>query len=187
MKEDVGLELAEEKERERARFGLTNPAGADGAGEVVGEDADRMARRDLLVLRVERDDQRRRVHLHGDRGADDAAEERDHAARELGENDARIRGRVEVGQRGDELGRGDAPVAHRGGEELLLGLEVAEDGCRGDVELAGDVGEGRRSKPACAEGGTGRLEDLYAGDARRTSHDVSKRRFTNVGLSMGVY
>ena len=187
MKKDVGLELADEEQRECARIGLADDAGADGAAEVVGEDADGPARRDLVVLRVERDDEGRRVHLHGDRGADDVAEEGDHAAGELAEDHARIGGGVEGRDRGDEVGRGDAAIAHRHREELLLGGEVAEDRRGSHVERARDVREGRRGEPAGAEGDAGGLEDLLAGNARRTAHGVSKRMFTNRGLSMAVY
>jgi hypothetical protein len=170
MKEDVGLELADEEERERARIGLADDAGADGAGEVVGEDADRAARRDLLVGRVEGDHQRRRMHLHGDRGTDDAAEERDHPARELAQDDARIRGGVERRDGRDEVRRDDAAVAHRGPEELLLRAEVPEDGRRRDAELARDIRKGRGRKTARAECAAGGVEDLFAGNARRAAH-----------------
>ena len=40
MKEDVGLELADEQDGQRARLGRADHAGADGTREVVGEDAD---------------------------------------------------------------------------------------------------------------------------------------------------
>lgn len=179
MKEDVSLELAEEEERERARIGFADGAGADRAREVVREDADDPARRDLLVLRIERHDDRGRVHLYGDRGTDDAAEERDHPARELAQDDARIRGSVEAGDGRDEVGGHDAPVAHRRGEELLLRGEVAQDRRGRDAEGARDVGERRRGEPAGTERAAGGLEDLIGGDARRASHGVCKRRFTN--------
>ncbi len=187
MKEDVGLELADEEDRERTWVRVADDPRTDRAREVVGEDADRAARRNLLVLRIERNDERGRVHLHCDRGTDDAAEERDHAARELGENNARIGGRVEVDERGDEVRRGDAAVAHRGIEELLLRREVAKDRRGRDVELIRDVGKRGCREAARAEGLSRGFEDLIARDARRAGHDVSKRRFTNAGLSMGVY
>jgi len=175
MKEDVGLELADEEEREGARLdpvadGLADDARAHRAGEVVGEDADRAARRNLLVFGIERNDDGGRVHLHCDRGTDDVAEERDELAREVAEHDARIGRGVEAGHGHDEVGRSDAAVAHRGGEELLLGLEVAEDGRGCDVERARDLRESRRRKAACSEGEARGFEDLFAGDARRAAH-----------------
>ena len=189
MKEDVGLELADEEERERARIGLADHARFDGAGEVVGEDADGHARRDLFVLRIERDDERGRVHLHRDRGTDHGAEERDHAAGELAEDDAWIGGRVERLHRDEEVGRRDAAVAHRGPEELLLGVEVAEDGRGRDVERGCDLGQRGRREAARAEGAARGFEDLFAGNARWTAHalvnvgsltPVCQRPFTNI-------
>ena len=187
MKEDVGLELADEEDGQRARIGFADHAGADRAREVVGEDADGVTRRDFLVLRIERHDQRGRVHLHRDRGADDGGEERDHAPRELGQHDARIGRGVERQHGRDEIRRGDGAAAHRRVEELLLRIEVAEDRGGRDVDLGGNLRESGGREAARAEVAAGGGEDLIARDARRASHDVSKRRFTNPRLSMGVY
>ena len=170
MKEDMGLELAEEEQGERARICLADDTGANGPGEVVGEDPDRAARWNLLVLRIEGHDDGGRVHLHGNRGADDVAEEGDHPAGKLTEDDTRIGGCVESGDGGDEVGRGDAAIAHRRGEQLLLRREVAEDRRGRDVERAGDVGQRRRREAAGTERDARGLEDLIARDARRASH-----------------
>lgn len=90
MDENVGLQLAEKEKRERARIGGPDGAGSDGALEVFAEETDRAARRNLFRLRVERHDERRRVHLHRDGRTDHGAEERDHAPREVAQHDAGI-------------------------------------------------------------------------------------------------
>ena len=179
MKEDVGLELAEEEERERVRIGAANRAGFHGAREVAGQECHRAARRNLFGARVEGDHDRRGVHLHGDGGADDLAEEGQEAACELAEHFARIRFRIELRQRGDELRDGDRARGHRGAEQRLLGIEVAQDGRGRDVERFGDVGQGRRGEAARGESGAGGVEDLVSRDARRAAHGVSKPRFSN--------
>jgi len=98
MEEDVSLQLAEEEERQGLRIAAADGAGLHGAGEVAGQEAERPAGRDLLVVRVERHDHRRGVHLHGDGRAEDLAEERHEAAGELAHHLARIGLRVEVRQ-----------------------------------------------------------------------------------------
>lgn len=170
MKEDVSLELAEEEQRERARIGLADRAGLHGAREVVREDLHGAARRDLFRARVERHDQRGGVHLHRDGGEDDFAEEGEETAGELAEHVARVGFRIELGQRFHEFGQGDGARAHGRAEELLLGIEVAEDGRGRDVERPGDVGQGGGGEPARGEGGAGSVENLVAGDARRSAH-----------------
>ena len=180
MQKDVGLELAEEKEGQGAGIGVADSARFHGPGEVIGEDADGPARRDLLVARVERQHERRGVHLHGDGGADDAAEERDHAQGELAQDHAGIGRGIELGQGEDELRHGDGARAHRNVEEGLLGIEVAKDGRGRDFQRRGDVGQGGGGEAAGAEGGPCGVEDLIAADACWPAHLVCKRRFTNV-------
>lgn len=179
MKEDVGLKLAEEEQRESLGIGAADGAGLHGPGEVVGEEAQHAAGRNLIVARTERHDDRRRVHLHGDGGTDDGAEKGDQATGEIAQRFARIRSRIELRESRDELRHDDGACAHGDVEQLLLGVEVPEDGRGSDVEHLGDVAEGGRGETASAEGLSGGVEDLFARDARWSSHDVSKRRFTN--------
>jgi hypothetical protein len=179
MKEDVSLELAEEEERERVRIGAANGAGFHRAREVVREQFHRAARRNLLGTRIEGNDHRGGVHLHGDGGTDDLAEEREESSRELAQDCARIGFGIEFRQSGDELGDSDRARGHRGAEERLLGIEVAEDGRGRDIERSGDVRKGGGGEAARGEGGAGGVEDLVSRDARRAAHGVSKRRFTN--------
>jgi hypothetical protein len=110
------------------------------------------------------------VHLHGDGGAEDVHEERDDLFCEFSQRDTRVGLRVELRQRGDELRDGDAARAHGGAEERLLGVEVAEDGRRRDVQRFGDVGQRRGGEAAGLEGGACGVEDLFAGDSRWTAH-----------------
>lgn len=163
MKEDVGLQLAEEEEGQRLRIGAADGAALHGAPEVVGQQADDAARRHVFASWIEWHRERRGVHLHGDRGADDAGEERDEAPGEVGQGDARIFVRIEAGQLQDLRG-------HGGAEERLLGVEVLEDGRGGDVQRLGDVRQRGGREPARLEGGAGGFEDLVARDARGTSH-----------------
>jgi len=163
--EDVGLDLAHEQERQRVRVGAADRAGLHGTGEVIGEDAQRAARRDVLALRVERHHHRRGMHLHGDGGTNDRTDERDRAFCEIAQDDARVRGGVDCRQVDDELGDGDGTRAHRGAEESLLRIEVAEDGRGRDFKRAGNVRQRRSSEAARAEGRTSGVEDLIAGDS----------------------
>ncbi len=187
MKEDVSLELAEEEERQRVRVGAADRARFHGPREIAGQEFHRAARRNLLGARVEGNDHGGGVHLHGDGGADDLAEEGEESSRELGEHDARVGFGIELRQSSDELGDGDRARGHRGAEERLLGVEVAEDGGGRDVERSGDVGQRGGGEAARGEGCAGGVEDLVSRDARRAAHGVSKRRFTNMRLSMGIY
>jgi hypothetical protein len=170
MQKHVSLELSQEQQGQRARIGGADRAGLDGAREVFAEDADRTARRDLLIVRIEWDDQRRRVHLHRDRGADDGAEKREHATGEIAQHVAGIGCGIERRQRHDEVGDDDPPRAHGRMEESLLGVEVPQDCGRRDVECLRDVGKRRGREPARTESGAGSVEDLFARDARRSAH-----------------
>lgn len=170
MDEDVGLQLAEEEEGQRPGVDAADRARGDGSAEVFGEDADRAVRGDLLVMGVEGDHEGRRMHLHRDGRADDCAEERDHTPGEVAQDGARVRGRVEIRERCDELRHLDRARAHRGVEEGLLGLEVTEDGRGRDIQGAGDVREGGGREAARGEGGPGGVEDLGASDARGSAH-----------------
>ena len=58
MDENVRLQLAEEEESQRARIGGADDAGLHRAAEIVGGDTQPAAGRGLLVLCVERDDER---------------------------------------------------------------------------------------------------------------------------------
>lgn len=170
--EDVRLQLAHEEERERARVAAAHGAGVDAAAEVVADHANGHARRALLVFGAERQLEsglRGEVHLHRDRGADDAADERDDLMREVTQHDARVFGSVGGGEIVEE-GRDHGAARHRAHEELLLGREVAQDRGGGHAEGAADVGEGGAVEAAGDEDRTGSVEDLVAGDARWASH-----------------
>ncbi|MEO8382061.1 MAG: hypothetical protein ABI779_20540 [Acidobacteriota bacterium] len=168
--EDVGLELSEKEERERPRIDAADSAGFDGAAEVLAEDADGATGRDLFVVPVKGNDERRGVHLHGDGRADHRVEERDHASCEVAQDRPGIGLGVEVGQGGDELRHDDGARAHGRAEEELFGCEVPQDGSGRDAESAGDVSERGRRKPPCGEGRARGVEDLIAADPRRPAH-----------------
>lgn len=187
MGEDVALQLADEEQRQRARIAAADRSRFHGAAEVIGEEPQGAARRNLFVVRIEGNDDRRRVHLHGDGGTQDGADEGNGLPREVAEDDARVRRRIRPGQRQHEVGHGNVARAHRRAEELLLGIEMAQDRRRRDAQLAGDVGERRGREAARAECAARGIEDLIARNARRTAHGISKRMFTNRYLSTVVY
>lgn len=174
MDEDVRLELAEEQQRQRARIGGADDAGVDRAAEVAGGDTENAARRRVLIVRVEGNDERGLprglMHLHRDRGADDRADERDELLREAAQHDARIGRGIDARELVDERRDDQIARAHRRGEKLLLGREMAQDRRRGDLQLRGDVRQRRAGEAALGEGRAGGFEDLLAGDARWTSH-----------------
>jgi hypothetical protein len=173
--EDVGLEMADEQQRQ----GLGVGAGADDPGlggplEVGGEDTQGAARRRFLRRGVEGDDERglpgAQVHLHGDGGANHVLQEGDELLGEAPEHDPGVGIGRNAGQLDDGLGQEVLPGAHGREEELLLRGEVAQDRGGGDVQGAGDVGQGRRVEPALDEGRSGGVEDLCLGDARWAAH-----------------
>jgi len=174
MDEDVRLELAEEQQGQRARIGAADDAGLDRAAKVRGGDAQHAARRRVLVLRVEGNDERGLprglMHLHGDGGADHGADEGDELLGEAAEHEARIGGRVDARELVDEGRDDEGARAHRRGEEVLLGAEMAKDRGRRDLQLGRDAGERGGGEAALGEGGARGFEDLIAGDTRRTAH-----------------
>lgn len=179
MDEDVRLQLADEEQRQRIRIAAAHGAGLHRALEVIGEQPQRAPRWDLFRLRVERHDEGRRMQVHGDRRTDHGADERDDLVREIREHDARVALRIRRREIEDEIRQVDPARAHRRAEERLFRIEVPEDRGRRDPELARDVRERRAGEAARAERAASGVENLIARDARRASHDVSKRRFTN--------
>lgn len=173
MDEHVRLELAHEEQRERTRITGTDDAGVHRAAEVVGDDGDRTARRTVVRRGVEGDDQRglprRQVHLHRDRGADDAPHERNHLFRESAQHDARILGRIRAGELLEKDRHADLR-AHGAGEEILLRRKVPQDRGRRHADALADVRERRPIEAPSHENGSRSLEDLIAVDARRASH-----------------
>lgn len=175
MNQHVRLERSHEEERRGVRVFRLDHARFDGALEVVGDDAQAAPRRTVVALWIEGDDQgglaRALVHGHGDARADDPAHEGDESLGEPAEHDARILGGVGLQQLEDAARWTDQlTLVHRRVEEVLLGLEVAEDRRWGDGEAPGDVGEGRAVEAAGGECVTRGVEDLIAVDARLAAH-----------------
>lgn len=173
MEEDVSLQRPHEEQRRGARIADPQTAGGGGTAEVVGDDGEAAARR--AVGLVERQDQRRppRVLVHGDddAGGDDPLGERDELLGDAAEDGARIG----VGGGGGELEDAGRRLEHRTAlhglvEEGVLGVDVAEERRGGDVQLAGDVGQGGGGEAFGGEDAAGGVEDLIAADARGASH-----------------
>lgn len=173
MQEDVGLKVTDEDQCQRPRVGPPDGAGVHGPGEVIRQQAQRAARRDVLGGHVEGEDDRARtqMHLHGYGRPDHRADERNDLLGERAQDHARIGGRIGGRERRRPLRNLHVMRAHGRGEERLLGREVPEDGCRRHSEHDGDVRQGRALEPPLGEAAPGGLEDLVAGDARRTAHD----------------
>jgi hypothetical protein len=173
VEEDVSLERAHEEQRRGAGIADAQPSRARGAAEVVGHDGEAAARR--AVRLIERQYQRSgggvSVHGHDDAAGDDALGERN----ELGGDAAEDQAGVDVGRRRGQLadcrGNLDGRAAVHGVvEEGVLRADVAEKRRRGDAELAGDVGQGRRGITLRGEDAAGGVDDLFAADARRAAH-----------------
>jgi hypothetical protein len=173
VKEDVRLQRAHEEERGGARFFHVQDAGLGGAAEIVGDDAKAAARRGVVVADVEGEDDRGLrppVHVDGEVLGDGAGDEGDELLGQAAQHDARVLGAAD-GLETDDAGRQlDVPRAHGGGEEGLLGGDVAKDGGGGDAELGGDVGEGGGLEAFRGEDAARRFEEAFAGDRRRAAH-----------------
>ena len=173
VKEDIRLKRAHEEERGGARFFHVQDAGLGGAAEVVGDDAEAAARRGVVVADVEGEDDRglrAPVHVDGEVLGDGAGDEGDEFLGQAAQHDARVLGAA-GGLEADDAGwQLDVPRAHGGGEEGLLGRNVAEDRGGGDAELGGDVGEGGGLEAFRGEDAPRGFEEAFAGDRRRAAH-----------------
>lgn len=166
--------MSEKEERVSARIAAADRARIDRAAEVVADHREHAPRRSGLCVRIERDDERRlprgEMHLYGDRGADDRADERHELFCEIAEHIARIGGTVDMCELGDERRNLDRARAHRCREQILLRREVTQDRRRRDAQRRRDVGERRRRESARGEDVAGRVENLLVADPRRASH-----------------
>ena len=172
MNEDVADQGSHEHEGGRFRIGDADDAGAPGAAEVVGDDAQASARRAVVRSWLEwKDDGPPRpfVLRDGDVLRDGLFGERHPLLGQAAEDDAGIGGGVDALQVDDALRKCDGG-AHGLVEEALLRCHVAEEGGRRDLELAGDVGQGRGRVALEGEDAAGGLQDLVAGDAGRPAH-----------------
>lgn len=174
MDEDVGVELRDVEQRQRARVGPAEDAGVHGPLEVPSDDGQPSARGALFIVRVERHDHRGLprvlVHLHGDGGADDLHHEGDELLGEAAQHDARIGVAARAAELFDVRRHADVGAAHGRGEEGLLAVEVAKDGGGGDAERFGDVGQGGAAEAFLGEDGARGVEELLAADAWWASH-----------------
>jgi hypothetical protein len=173
VQQDVRLQRSHEEERGGARVADAQHAGLGGAAEVVGDDAEAAPGRGVFVADVERQDDRRlgaAVHVDGEVLGDGAGDEGDEFLGQAAQDEARILGAaggLEANDAGRQL---DVPRAHGGGEEGLLGRDVAEHGGGRDLQLAGDIGEGGGFEALGGKDAAGGLEEELAGDARRPAH-----------------
>lgn len=173
MQKDVGLERSHEKQRGGAWIADAQHAGGGGAPEVAGDDAQPAARRRVVALGVEWQNERRLravVHVDGEVLRDRGLREGDESLGDLAQDGARIGGGVDGLQRGDEIGNANLAAANGGDEEFVLGAGVAEDRGGRDAKLRGDVGEGGGLVALGHEDAARGVEDLLAGNPRWAAH-----------------
>lgn len=173
MQEDVRLERSHEEECGGARIADAQHAGRGGAAEVFGDDAETAAGRAVVALRVERDDERGLravVHVDGEVLGDGGLHERHEPLGDRAQHHARIGGRIDRLQRGDEVGHRDAPPAHRSDEQLVLRRRMTQQRRGRDPELRRDVGERGNLETLGHENAAGGVEELVAGNPRRAAH-----------------
>jgi hypothetical protein len=167
------MEGAEEETCCHGRVVDAHHPGGVGPPEVVLHHPDAAPWRGVLLAGIERHHQgglRRAVHVHRHLHGDHLLHEGDELQGEAAQDDARIGGGVDGSQRQQRLRQLDAPAAHRFGEEGLLRIDVAEEGGRGDPQLAGDVGQGGPLEAFLAEDAAGGGQKLVAVDGRAASH-----------------
>jgi hypothetical protein len=170
MEEHPSLQRSHEQQRGGAGIADAQTSRGRGAAEVVGHDGKAAARRAVRLIerQYQRSAPRVSVHGHDDAAGDDVLGKGDELRGEAAEDDARVGvagGRGQVGDRGRDL-----DPLHGLGEELVLGVDVAQERGGGDVELAGDVGQGGGGEALGGEDAAGGVEDLIAADARRAAH-----------------
>lgn len=173
MQEDVRLQRAHEKQRSSARIADANHARFGSAAEVVGDDAQTDFRRRVFARRVEGQHERRRcavVHVDGEIRRDRLLRERDEALGDGAQNNVRIGRRTERAQLGDELRHLNRAALQRRDEEIVFRAEVTQHGGGRDAQLGGDVGERGRFVALLDEDAACRFQQLFAGDAWRSSH-----------------
>jgi hypothetical protein len=171
VQEDVRLQRSHEDEGGSARVAGADDAGRGGAAEIVGDDAQPLARRRVALRRLEGKDDGARlaVHVEGEVLLQRVLDEGNEMLGDVSEDRSRIGLGVGRFEGADEVGNFDA-AAHRGVEQLLLRLAVPQHGGRGDVQFAGDVGERGGLETLRGEDAAGGLEELIAGNGRRPSH-----------------
>lgn len=174
MKKDVSLQRSHEEQRRGARIADFQSARDYRPPEVVGDDGEAAAGW-AVAFGIEGKNECGAlctgVHGHHDVRSDHGLGEGDELLGHAAEDDAGIGVRGSGGQVADAGGRLDHVAAVHGlGEEGVLGIDVAEEGGGGDVQFAGDVGEGGGGKALRGEETPGGGEDLIAVDARRATH-----------------
>ena len=172
MKEDVRQQRPHEEKRGGAGIFDSDDAGFMCSTEVTGDNLQPASRRAVIVAGVERDDERRvrlLVHAEHEVLADRRAGEGHPFFRNTSKDDARIRCGIDMLEVGD-AGRQLDVAVHRGVEEGLLRVEVAQDGGGGDVKPGGDIGERGRRKALLGEHFPCCLKDLIAVDEWRPAH-----------------
>lgn len=110
------------------------------------------------------------MHVHNDVLPDHALRERNEVLGNPTENEPRIDAGVRRGQLFDERRHANIAAAHRFGKKVLFGVDVPEDGRRRDLQLASNIGQGRRFEPLfCEKAGRG-LHQSPALDRRGPAH-----------------
>jgi hypothetical protein len=110
------------------------------------------------------------VHVNSDVFRNHLLHKRNELFGHLAQHDPRIGGRVDVGEREDEIGRGGDPPQHRQAKELLFRAHVPQH-CRSrHSHLGCDVGQRGPLEPLYCKHRPGGFKKFLAADARRPAH-----------------
>jgi hypothetical protein len=172
MKEDVRQERSHEEKRGGARVLDADDAGGMGSTEVTRHDLQPAARWTVIVARIERHDERRvrlLVHAEHEVLGDRRPGERHPLFRHPAKDDTGIRRGIDILKVSDA--RGQLKVAvHRGVEEGLFGVEMAQDGRSSHAQLSGDIRQRGRREALLREDRACCLKDLIPVNEWRPAH-----------------
>ena len=172
MKKDVRKQRPHEQQRSGTGIFDADHARLVRSPKISRHNLQASARRTVVAARVERNEQRGvrlLVHAEHEMLTDRRFRERDPLFGDAAQDDARVRGGVDVLKVCDAGGQLNVAV-HRGVEQGLFGVEVAKDGGSGDLQLRGDVCQRCGRESLLREDVTSCLKDLLAMDERRPSH-----------------
>jgi hypothetical protein len=110
------------------------------------------------------------VHINRDVFGDNLLHERNESLRDTAQDHARIRSRIDLAEREDEIGRTRNARPHREAKELLFRVDMSQYGRRRDPQLRRNVGERGGLETLYCEDPPGGFKKLIAGDPRRASH-----------------
>ena len=143
MKEDIRKQRTHEQQRRCAGIFDADHAGLVRSQKIARHDLQSSSRRAVVAAGIEGDDEGGvplLVHAEHEVLSDRRFRERNPLFSNAAQDDARIAASVDMLQIGDACRQLNVAV-HRGVEQRLLGVEVAQNGGGGDPQLSSDIGE----------------------------------------------